>query len=98
MADAGVKYGFGTDTGPPGRFPGYFEHWEMELMVEAGLTPMQVITAATRNSAEFLGAKDLGTLEPTKWADLVVLERNPLDDIKNTRTISAVYIAGNKVH
>jgi imidazolonepropionase-like amidohydrolase len=98
LADAGVKYGFGTDTGPPGRFPGYFEHWEMELMVEAGLTPMQVITAATRNSAEFLGAKDLGTLEPTKWADLVVLERNPLDDIKNTRTISAVYIAGNKVH
>ena len=98
LADAGVKYGFGTDTGPPGRFPGYFEHFEMELMVEAGLTPMQVITAATRNSAEFLGAKDLGTLESTKWADLVVLERNPLDDIKNTRTISAVYIAGNKVH
>ena len=96
LADAGVKYGFGTDTGPPGRFPGYFEHWEMELMVEAGLTPMQVLTAATRNAAEFLGAKDLGTLERSKWADLIVLDRNPLDDIKNTRTISAVYIAGNR--
>jgi len=97
LVDAGVKYGFGTDTGPPGRLPGYFEHWEMELMVEAGLTPMQVLTAATRNAAEFLGAKDLGTLERSKWADLIVLDRNPLDDIKNTRTISAVYIAGNRV-
>ena len=97
LVDAGVKYGFGTDTGPPGRFPGYFEHWEMELMVEAGLTPMQVLTAATRNAAEFLGAKDIGTLERSKWADLIVLERNPLDDIKNTRTIDAVYIAGNRV-
>ncbi len=97
LVDAGVKYGFGTDTGPPGRFPGYFEHWEMELMVEAGLTPMQVLTAATRNAAEFLGAKDLGTLERSKWADLIVLDRNPLDDIRNTRTIDAVYIAGNRV-
>lgn len=97
LVDAGVKYGFGTDTGPPGRFPGYFEHWEMELMVEAGLTPMQVLTAATRNAAEFLGAKDLGTLERSKWADLIVLDQSPLDDIKNTRTISEVYIAGNRV-
>ena len=97
LVDAGVKYGFGTDTGPPGRFPGYFEHWDMELMVEVGLTPMQVLTAATRDAAEFLGAKDLGTLERSKWADLIVLDRNPLDDIKNTRTINAVYIAGNRL-
>jgi imidazolonepropionase-like amidohydrolase len=97
LAGAGVKYGFGTDTGPPGRFPGYFEHWEMELMVEAGLTPMEVLTAATRSAAEFLGAKDLGTLERSKWADLIVLDRNPLDDIRNTRSIDAVYIAGNRV-
>lgn len=97
LADAGVKYGFGTDSGPPGRFPGYFEQWELELMVEAGLTPMQAITAATRNAAEFLGARDLGTLEASKWADLIVLDRNPLENIKNTRTISAVYIAGNPV-
>jgi imidazolonepropionase-like amidohydrolase len=98
LADAGVKYGFGTDTGPPARFPGYFEHWEMQLMVEAGLTPMQVITAASRSSAEFLGvSKDFGALEPGKWADLIVLGKDPLSDIRNTRTIEAVYIAGNRV-
>jgi imidazolonepropionase-like amidohydrolase len=97
LADAGVRYGFGTDTGPPGRFPGYFEQWEMELMVEAGLTPMQVLTAATRNAADFLQAKDLGTLEPSKWADLIVLDRNPVADIRNVRSIAAVYIAGNAV-
>jgi imidazolonepropionase-like amidohydrolase len=98
LADAGVKYGFGTDTGPPGRFPGFFEHLEMELMVEAGLTPMQVITAATRNSAEFLKNKDLGTLEKGKWADFVVLGKNPLENIKNTRSIETVFIAGNKAN
>ncbi len=97
LAQAGVKYGFGTDTGPPGRFPGYFEQWEMELMVDAGLSPSEVITAATKSAAEFLRAKDLGTLEPGKWADLVVLDRNPLEQIKNTRTIRTVYIAGNPV-
>ena len=98
LADAGVKYGFGTDTGPPARFPAYFEHWEMELMVDAGLTPSQVISAATRNAAEFLGAKDLGTLESGKWADFIVMDKNPLENIKNTRTLRSVYIAGKKVH
>ena len=69
----------------------------MELMVEAGLTPMQAIGAATRKAAQFLKAKDLGTLERTKWADLIVLDRDPLADISNTRTIAAVYIAGNRI-
>jgi imidazolonepropionase-like amidohydrolase len=99
LFDAGVKIGFGTDSGMPGRIQGYFEHVELQLMAEAGLTPMQVITAATRSNAEFLGvAKDLGTLEQGKWADLLVLGKNPLDDIRNTRTIESVYIAGNKVN
>ena len=98
LADAGVRYGMGTDTGVPGRFQGYFEHVELELMVSAGLTPMQAIVAATRSGAEGLGAKDLGTLERAKWADLIVLGRNPLIDIKNTRSIEVVYLAGNKVH
>lgn len=98
LYDAGVKMGFGTDTGPPARFPGYFEHWEMKLMKDAGLTPMQILTIATKNSAEFLGAKELGTLEKGKWADMVVLGANPLDDIKNTRSIEAVYVAGNKAN
>lgn len=97
LADAGVKIGFGTDSGPPGRVPGYLAHWEMELMVEAGLTPAQVITAATKSSAEFLGEKQLGTLERGKWADLVVLNRNPLADIRNSRSIESVYIAGTRV-
>ncbi|HET8547356.1 MAG TPA: amidohydrolase family protein [Bryobacteraceae bacterium] len=98
LVDAGVKYGFGTDTGPPARFPGFFEHMEMELMVDAGLTPMQVIQAATKNSAEFLGeSKNLGTLENGRWADLIVLGRNPVESIKNTRTIEQVYIAGRRI-
>ena len=57
IADSGVKLGFGTDTGPPARFPGYFEHVEMQLMAEAGLKPAQIIQTATKNSAEFLGAE-----------------------------------------
>ena len=97
LADAGIPYGMGTDTGPPGRFPGFFEHWEMELMVDAGLTPSQVITAATKRGAEFLRAKDLGTLEVGKWADLIVLSADPRVNIRNTRPIEAVYIAGNQV-
>ena len=98
LADSGVKLGFGTDSGPPGRFPGFFEHWEMQLMREAGLSPAQILTAATKSAAEFLGAKDLGTLEAGKWADLVVMAKNPLDDIRNTRTLETVYIAGRKAN
>ena len=98
LVDSGVKYGFGTDTGPPGRFPGYFEHLELQLEVEAGLTPQQAILGATRNAAEFLGASnDLGTLQKGRWADLIILRNNPLADIKNTRTIDAVWIAGRPV-
>ncbi|MEZ5404203.1 MAG: amidohydrolase family protein [Bryobacteraceae bacterium] len=98
LVEAGVKHGFGTDTGPPARFSGYFEHWEMELMAEAGLTPQQIIQSFSKNAAEFLGAtKDLGTIEAGHWADLIVLDANPLADIKNSRTINAVYIGGNKV-
>jgi imidazolonepropionase-like amidohydrolase len=97
LADAGVPYGFGTDSGPPGRFPGYFSQWELALMVKAGFTPIQAITAATGHAAKFLHAQDLGTLEANKWGDFVVLEKNPVDDIMNTRSIDAVFIAGNRV-
>jgi len=100
LADGGVRYGMGTDTGVPGRFQGYFEHLELQEMVEAGLTPMRAIVAATKSGAEFLKAADadLGTLHAGKWADLIALARNPLDDFKNTHTIQAVYIAGNDVY
>jgi imidazolonepropionase-like amidohydrolase len=98
LADAGVRIGYGTDSGVLTRFEGFGEHMELQLMVEAGMTPAQVITAATKSSAEFLGQeKDLGTLEQGKWADLVVLGADPLANIRNTRQIEAVYIAGNKL-
>lgn len=98
LVKGGVKVGFGTDTGPPARFPGFFEHLEMQLMAEAGLSPSQIIQIATMNGAEFLNAsRDLGTLQPGKWADLIVLSKNPLTDIRNTRSIEMVMIAGNKV-
>jgi len=98
LADAGVPYGFGTDAGVPGRIPAYLDHWEMQLMAEAGLTPMQIIVAATKSSAAFLGERELGTLETGKWADLVILGADPLADIKNSRRIDTVYIAGNRVN
>lgn len=98
LADAGVVIVMGTDAGPPGRFQGYFEHKEMEMMVkDAGLTPMQVIVAATGASAEALGLEEVGTLEAGKWADFIVLADDPLEDMANTRTLESVWIAGNRV-
>lgn len=94
LADAGIPYAAGTDAGPPGRFPGYSVHWELELMVEAGLTPQQAITAATSRAAEFLQASDLGSIAAGNWADFVVLGADPLANIRNTRTLRAVYLAG----
>lgn len=94
----GVRIGLGTDSGPsPARFEGFFEHLEMELMVKYGMTPMQVIEAFSKTNSEILGIdKDYGTLAKGKMADLVVLDKSPLDNILNTRTISAVYIGGKK--
>lgn len=98
LSDAGIPIAMGTDTGPPGRFQGYFEHRELALMVEAGLTPMQAIVAATSDAARCMQVDaDLGTLEPGKRADFLVLGANPLDDIGNTHTLELVYIGGNLV-
>ena len=97
LADNGVTIAFGTDSGPPARFQGYFEHMELELMVKAGLTPMQAIMSATGQAAECLNLYRLGTLTQGKWADMIVLNEDPLADIKNTRNIDSVYIAGNQV-
>lgn len=98
LSDAGVIIGMGTDTGPAGRFQGYFEQMELELMVKAGLTPRQALIAATRDAAR-CGRIDqeVGTLEANKAADFVILDGDPLADIANIRRISDVYVAGNRV-
>jgi len=99
LSDAGVRIAMGTDSGAPaGRFQGYFEWMEMEMMAKAGLTPRQVLASATRDAARCMKLDgELGTLEPNKWADMVVLDADPLADIANIRKMSAVYIAGNLV-
>jgi imidazolonepropionase-like amidohydrolase len=86
---AGVRITLGTDGNRP-----WGPHEEMLDMVLAGMTPMQVIVAATRNSADFLKLADIGTLETGKSADFIVLDANPLDDISNTRRISSVILRG----
>jgi imidazolonepropionase-like amidohydrolase len=98
LHDAGVTIAMGTDTGPRGRFQGYFELMELELMVKAGLTPAQAIAAATGNAARCTGlAGSLGTIAQGHWADFIALDANPLDDISNVRRIDSVWIAGNRV-
>jgi imidazolonepropionase-like amidohydrolase len=98
LFDAGVNVGFGTDSGAlPGRIPGFAEHHELELMVEAGLTPMQAITAATGENAKLLHTSDRGTIAVGKRADLLVVDADPLADIRNTQKIFAVYHDGRNV-
>jgi imidazolonepropionase-like amidohydrolase len=98
LFDAGVNVGFGTDSGAlPDRIPGFAEHRELELMVEAGLTPMQAIAAATGENAKLLHSTDLGTIAVGKRADLLVLDADPLIDIRNTQKIFAVYHDGRSV-
>lgn len=98
LKDAGVRIAMGTDSGPPGRFQGYFEHLELEHMASAGLTPMQVIVASTSDAARCMNVGDrLGSLRPGLEADFLVLAANPLDDIRNTRTIESVWVRGNRV-
>jgi hypothetical protein len=92
---AGVEILAGTDTLNPFCFPGFSLHDELGLLVQAGLTPIEALQAATLNPARFLGReKDLGTVASGKIADLVLLDANPLDDIGNTRKISAVVFGG----
>jgi imidazolonepropionase-like amidohydrolase len=91
----GVKIAMGTDSGAtPLRIQGYAEHLEMELMHRAGMSPMDILVSATSNSAAVCGAGDRGTLAEGKMADFVILDEDPLEDIRNTRSISAVWHNG----
>ena len=94
---AGARIILGSDTGLEDHFFGYAEQRELEQMTAAGMTPAQVIVAATSRSAEFLRLKDTGTLAPGKRADFLVLDANPLDDIRNTRRIAGIYIGGREI-
>ena len=100
LSDGGVRIALGTDSGGAAdRFfiQGYSEHREMELMVQSGLTPMQVIQSFSKGASEALGIqKEFGTLAKGKTADLLVLEKNPLDNIANMRSIQAIYLGGKK--
>jgi imidazolonepropionase-like amidohydrolase len=92
MNAAGVKIALGTDGGIA-----WSHHLEMEDMVASGMTPHQVVVAATGNAAEFLRLKDHGTIAAGKSADFLVLDANPIDDITNTRKIADVYLRGARL-
>ena len=97
LADAGVSIASGTDTGPPARFQGYFEHLELELLAKAGLRPAAILAMATGTAAQCSKLTDIGFLRPGQRADFVVLTGDPLSDIKQTNTIESVWIGGNRL-
>ncbi len=99
MHHAGIPFLAGTDT-PPGVyiFPGFSLHEELQRFVAAGFTPLEALQTATINPAKFLGMEDkVGTIAPGKYADLVLLDANPLDDISNTQKIAAVIADGRYI-
>jgi imidazolonepropionase-like amidohydrolase len=90
----GVQLLAGTDVVAPWTYPGFSLHDELGLLVEAGLSPLEALRTATVNPAQFFGMKDIGKIAPRMKADLVLLDANPLQDIGNTKKISAVILQG----
>ena len=98
MIEAGVDIVLGTDAGAVPNHPfGYTGHRELEIYVRLGMSPMQALVAATSNAAKHLGLNDMGMLSPGYSADFIILDGNPLDEIRNTRTISSVYLSGKEI-
>jgi imidazolonepropionase-like amidohydrolase len=98
LVDAGVLVAMGTDSGTNlGQWQGYFEHLELEYMIKAGLTPMQALVAATSGASRVMKLEQQGTIQAGKRADLLVLNANPLTDIRNTRQIHSVWIGGRQL-
>jgi imidazolonepropionase-like amidohydrolase len=95
FAAAGGRIVTGTDAANQLLVPGHSEHRELELLVRAGLTPREALRAATRNAAVLLGVDSLGLLAPGKAADLLILSKDPLMDIRNTRAIQSVVARGH---
>jgi imidazolonepropionase-like amidohydrolase len=88
----------GTDAGAVPDHPfGYTGHRELEIYVRLGMTPMQAIIAATSSAAKHLGLEDYGQLKPGFSADVVILNQNPLEDIRNTRAIEKVFLGGEEI-
>jgi imidazolonepropionase-like amidohydrolase len=98
LSENGIAIGVGPDTGVPGSFPGIAVHREMELMAKAGVPPAQVLVAATKTAATYLGQRSLGTIERGKVADLILVRGNPLEDIRNTREIELVIKEGRVIN
>ncbi len=95
---AGVTIALGDDTGIQNSFPGYAELQQLERMAECGMTPQQVLVAATRTAAQVLRIADMGSIAPGKQASFIVLDANPLDNLSNARKISRVYLRGEEIN
>ena len=97
LVDAGVKIVMGTDTGPPARFQGYFEHMELDLMAKAGLTPEQILRSATGDASDCLKLESVGVLEKGRWADFNVFGQDLMAGVASSKSLDSVWIAGERL-
>jgi len=97
LAKAGARIALGSDTGTQDHPFGVTDHRELEMLVEAGMTPMQALVAATGTAAAYLKLQDQGIIGRDKRANFIVLDANPLDDITNTRRIARVFVNGREL-
>ncbi len=97
LHEAGVPIAFGTDSGPAARFQGYFEHMELQMMQDAGMSAEAALLSATSVAADCMRLEGVGRLIPGAWADFLVLRADPLADVRNLREIEDVRVAGNPV-